>query len=49
MRPLSNTLAIGEMAARSGVRTSTLRYYEERGLISSERTQGGQRRYAIAT
>ena len=49
MNPLSNTLTIGEMAARSGVRTSTLRYYEERGLISSERTSGGQRRYARET
>ncbi len=49
MRPLSNTLTIGEMASRSGVRTSTLRYYEERGLISSERTSGGQRRYARET
>lgn len=49
MRPLSNALTIGELAARSGVRTSTLRYYEERGLISSERTSGGQRRYARET
>ena len=46
MRTPSNRLTIGEMASRSGVRTSTLRYYEERGLISSERTTGGQRRYA---
>ncbi len=46
MRTPPNRLTIGEMAARSGVRTSTLRYYEERGLISSERTTGGQRRYA---
>lgn len=46
MRTLPNRLTIGEMASRSGVRTSTLRYYEERGLISSERSSGGQRRYA---
>ena len=46
MNEMSNRLTIGEMASRSGVRTSTLRYYEERGLISSERTTGGQRRYA---
>ena len=46
MRTPPNRLTIGEMASRSGVRTSTLRYYEERGLISSERTTGGQRRYA---
>ena len=49
MRPLPNRLTVGEMAARSGVRTSTLRYYEERGLISSERTTGGQRRYSRET
>ena len=49
MQTLPNTLTIGEMAFRSGVRTSTLRYYEERGLISSERTSGGQRRYARET
>ena len=49
MPALPNRLTIGEMATRSGVRTSTLRYYEERGLISSERTPGGQRRYARET
>ncbi len=49
MRSLTNRLTIGDVASRSGVRTSTLRYYEERGLISSERTSGGQRRYARET
>ena len=49
MPVLSNSLTIGEMASRSGVRASALRYYEERGLISSERTAGGQRRYARET
>ena len=49
MQALSNRLTIGEMASRSGVRTSTLRYYEARGLISSGRTTGGQRRYARET
>ena len=49
MPSLPNRLTIGEMAYRSGVRTSTLRYYEERGLVSSERTAGGQRRYARET
>ena len=42
-------LAIGELAARSGLAPSALRYYEELGLIHSERTSGGQRRYARAT
>ncbi len=39
------TLTIGEVAERSGIATSALRYYEARGLISSERTEGNQRRY----
>jgi len=39
-------LSIGELAARSGVATSALRYYEAEGLIRSLRTAGGQRRYA---
>lgn len=38
-------LTIGEAAERSGVSTSTLRFYESRGLISAERTAGNQRRY----
>lgn len=41
-------LSIGELAARSGLATSALRYYEEIGLIQSERTSGGQRRYRRA-
>lgn len=38
-------LAIGEVARRSGLATSALRYYEAEGLIESERTGGNQRRY----
>ncbi len=41
-------LTIGEVARPTGVATSALRYYEERGLISSERTEGNQRRYQRA-
>ena len=41
-------LTIGQLAERSGVATSALRYYESRGLISSERTTGNQRRYRQA-
>jgi MerR family redox-sensitive transcriptional activator SoxR len=40
-----DTLTIGELAARSGVPTSALRFYESRGLIRSTRTGGNQRRY----
>jgi len=38
-------LTIGEVAKRSGVASSALRYYEERGLIASERAGSGHRRY----
>jgi MerR family redox-sensitive transcriptional activator SoxR len=41
-------LAIGEVARRSGVASSALRYYEQRGLISSEREGSGHRRYPRA-
>ena len=39
------TFSIGEVAARAGVATSALRFYEENGLIHSERTDAGHRRY----
>jgi MerR family redox-sensitive transcriptional activator SoxR len=38
-------ITIGELAKRSGVATSAIRFYEEQGLISSSRTEGGQRQY----
>ncbi len=38
-------LSIGETARRSGLTVATLRYYEQRGLISATRTAGNQRRY----
>ena len=38
-------LSIGEVAARSGIATSALRFYEAQGLITSSRTGGNQRRY----
>ncbi|MGF1666554.1 MAG: redox-sensitive transcriptional activator SoxR [Acidimicrobiia bacterium] len=42
-------LTIGEVAARSGVSTSALRFWEAAGLITSERTDGNQRRFHRAT
>jgi len=42
---VSDRLSIGEVAARAGVEPSTLRFYEAEGLITAERTEGGQRRY----
>jgi MerR family transcriptional regulator, redox-sensitive transcriptional activator SoxR len=41
----SETLTISEVARRSGVAASALRFYEERGLIASERAGSGHRRY----
>ncbi|VFR54310.1 Redox-sensitive transcriptional activator SoxR [plant metagenome] len=38
-------LSVGEVANRSGVAVSTIHFYESKGLISSVRTQGNQRRY----
>ena len=43
------TLTIGQLAERSGVAPSALRFYEDRGLITSERTTGNQRRYPPST
>lgn len=47
-RSLQSTdhLAIGEVAARSGIAVTALRFYEREGLISSVRNAGNQRRYA---
>ncbi|MGI5127251.1 MerR family transcriptional regulator [Pseudonocardia sp. CA-107938] len=41
-------MKIGELAARTGVSERSLRYYEEQGMLASERTNGGQRRYSEA-
>ena len=38
-------LTIGDVAGRSGMAASALRYYEQEGLIGSSRTPGGARRY----
>jgi len=42
---VGDALTIGEVAERSGVATSALRFYEDQGLIASERTDAGHRRY----
>src|SRR4051794_40200711 len=39
-------LTIGQVAERSGMAPSALRYYEDQGLVSATRTPGGSRRYA---
>lgn len=45
LRSGSDLLTIGEVARRSGVAASALRFYEERGLLHSERAGSGHRRY----
>ncbi len=42
-------LTVGELAERTGVATSALRFYEDRGLIAAERTESGHRRYPRGT
>lgn len=42
---MSQLLSISEVSKRSGVAASALRFYEERGLISSERAGSGHRRF----
>lgn len=42
---MDDELTIGQLSARSGVATSGLRFYEQIGLITSDRTEGNQRRY----
>jgi MerR family transcriptional regulator, redox-sensitive transcriptional activator SoxR len=42
---MDDLLAIGDVAKRSGVAASALRFYEDRGLIRSERAGSGHRRY----
>ena len=48
MRHKTDLLTIGEVAERSGVAPSALRYYETQGLIFSIRTSGNQRRFERA-
>ena len=43
------TLTIGQVAARAGLRTSAIRYYERVGLLPAPERLGGQRRYTAET
>ena len=45
---MSELITIGDASRRSGVAASALRYYEDRGLIRSERAGSGHRRYPRA-
>jgi MerR family transcriptional regulator, redox-sensitive transcriptional activator SoxR len=45
---MDDLLTISEVSRRSGVASSALRFYEEKGLITSERAGSGHRRYQRA-
>jgi MerR family redox-sensitive transcriptional activator SoxR len=45
---MDGSMSIGEIARRSGVAASALRFYEDRGLITSARAGSGHRRYGRA-
>ena len=45
---MAELLTISEVSRRSGVAASALRFYEEKGLIQSERAGSGHRRYPRA-
>jgi len=45
---MSDLMTITDVAKRSGVASSALRFYESRGLIASERSGSGHRRYLRA-
>ncbi|MEB3021862.1 MerR family transcriptional regulator [[Mycobacterium] crassicus] len=45
---MSDRMAIGEVTRRSGVAATTLRFYEQIGLLSAPYRVGGQRRYDTA-
>jgi MerR family redox-sensitive transcriptional activator SoxR len=44
--PIHRDLAVGEVAARSGIRVSAVHFYEAKGLIHAARSSGNQRRFA---
>ncbi|WP_375291455.1 redox-sensitive transcriptional activator SoxR [Qipengyuania sp.] len=44
----SDILTIGDLARRTGISVSAIRYYEEKGLVEALRTGGNQRRFLRA-
>ena len=42
---MTPTLSIGQLARRTGLAVSAIRYYEAQGLVTAERNAGGQRRF----
>jgi len=45
MMPQSALLTIGDLARRTGLSVSAIRFYEARGLVGAIRTGGNQRRF----
>ncbi|UWQ18543.1 redox-sensitive transcriptional activator SoxR [Jannaschia sp. M317] len=45
---LPRELSIGQMATRTGLTVSQIRFYEKKGLIAPPRNAGGQRRFPRA-
>jgi MerR family redox-sensitive transcriptional activator SoxR len=48
MKNLAATLSIGDLARRTGLSVSAIRFYETRGLVTATRGAGNQRRFARA-
>ena len=48
MNPAPQLLTIGELARRTGLSVSAMRFYEARGLVTAVRSAGNQRRFARA-
>jgi len=46
MAEIQRDLTVGEVEARSGIRVSTVHFYESKGLIHAARSSGNQRRFA---
>src|SRR5687768_5719384 len=45
LNPASSQLTIGQLASRTGLATSAIRYYERRGVLPPAERVSGQRRY----
>ena len=48
MKTKHSEITIGQMAKRTGLAVSAIRFYETEGLISANRNRGGHRRFARA-
>ena len=48
MKTTHSEITIGQMAKRTGLAVSAIRYYETEGLITANRNRGGHRRFARA-